>query len=128
EKDIDHIHQAFHKMEELMDGDESLIKVIYMEKYTMDDLGKIVKHWANRGYTNLIIDTHKVSDGYSGDSRWSSFVEDTKTIHKWTRKEAGGHNLRTVLTFQLADAHISDRFLGFDAIGEGKGAKNEAGI
>lgn len=128
EKDMENIHKAFDKMKELMDGEESLIKVIYMEKYDMDDLEKIVKHWANRGYSNLIIDTHKISDGYKNDKRWEAFVEDTKRIHKWTRKEAGGFNLRTVLTFQLADAHISDRFLGFDAIGEGKAAKNEAGI
>lgn len=128
EKDLANIHKAFDKMKELMDGDESLIKIIYMEKYDMDDLEKIVKHWANRGYSNLFIDTHKISDNYKTDKRWEAFVEDTKRIHKWTRAEAGGLNLRTVLTFQLADAHIGDRFLGFDAIGEGKMAKNEAGI
>ena len=128
EKDLANIHKAFDKMKELMDGDESLIKIIYMEKYDMDDLEKIVKHWANRGYSNLLIDTHKISDNYKTDKRWEAFVEDTKRIHKWTRAEAGGLNLRTVLTFQLADAHIGDRFLGFDAIGEGKMAKNEAGI
>ena len=32
-----------------------------MERYVMKDLEKIVKYWANRGYVNLLIDTHKVS-------------------------------------------------------------------
>ena len=128
DKDEDMIHKAFEKMKELMDGDESLIKVVYMEKYIMDDLENIVKLWANRGYNNLFIDTHKVTDEYKNDKRWEAFVEDTKRIHRLTRENAGGLNLRTVLTFQLADAHLHDKFLGFDAIGEGKAAKNEAAI
>jgi replicative DNA helicase len=128
DKDEETIHRAFEKMKELMDGDEALIKVVYMEKYVMDDLENIVKLWANRGYNNLFIDTHKVTDEYKNDKRWEAFVEDTKRIHRLTRENAGGLNLRTVLTFQLADAHLHDKFLGFDAIGEGKAAKNEAAI
>lgn len=123
------IKAAFERWHELTDGEESLIKVVFMEKYLIDDLEKIIKFYANRGYTNLIIDTHKVSDNRPQNiSRWETFVEDTKRIYQLTRKEAGGLNLRTLLTFQLADSARSLQYLDFEAIGEGKAAKNEASI
>lgn len=122
------IKKAFKRMEELIDGDESLIKVIFMERYIMSDLEKIIRFWANRGYINLLIDTHKVSDDSKHDQRWQVFVEDMKTIYRLTRKNAGGCNLRTVVTFQLADSAIKSRYLSFDAIGEGKASKNEASV
>jgi hypothetical protein len=99
-----------------------------MEKYVMKDLEKIVRFWSNRGYTNLLVDTHKVSDESPHDTRWVTFVEDMKTIYRWTRKNAGGMNLRTVVTFQLADIAMKYRYLDFEAIGEGKASKNEASI
>ena len=122
------IRQAFKKMKELTDGDEAQIKVIFMEKYVMKDLEKIIRFWANRGYINLLIDTHKVSDESQHDQRWQIFVEDMKTIYRITRKNAGGCNLRTLVTFQLADIAIRNRYLDFDAIGEGKASKNEASV
>lgn len=127
-EDEEKITEAFDKMKELMDGEDALIKVIFMEKYVIKDLEKIVKFWVNRGYTNLLIDTHKVSDDSKHDVRWEIFVEDMKTIYRWTRKNAGGMNLRTVVTFQLADASIGNRYLDFLAIGEGKASKNEASV
>lgn len=128
ESDKVKIRQAFTKMRELMDGEEAQIKVIFMEKYVMSDLEKIVRFWANRGYINLLIDTHKVSDESKHDARWETFVEDMKTIYRLTRKNAGGCNLRTVVTFQLADSAIKNRYLDFEAIGEGKASKNEASV
>lgn len=128
DSDKDLILKAFKRMSELIDGDESLIKVVFMENYVIRDLEKIIRYWVNRGYTNLVIDTHKVSDGNKNDVRWEIFVEDTKEIYKWTRKEAGGMNLRTLITFQLADSATRHRYLTFDAIGEGKKAKDEASI
>lgn len=122
------IRKAFKRMQDLTDGEEALIKVIFMEQYVIKDLGKIVRFWANRGYENLVIDTHKVSSEGNHDSRWETFVEDTKTIYSWTRKNAGGMNLRTLITFQLADTTIRNRYLDFEAVGEGKKAKNEASI
>lgn len=122
------IRKAFDKMKQLMEGEEAQIKIIFMEKYVIKDLEKIVRFWANRGYTNLLIDTHKVSDESKHDKRWEIFVEDMKTIYRWTRKNAGGMNLRTVVTFQLADSAIKNRYLDFEAIGEGKASKNEASI
>lgn len=107
---------------------EDMIKVVFMEKYVMKDLEMIVRFWANRGYYNLLIDTHKPSDESQHDSRWETFVEDMKLIYRMTRKNAGGMNLRTVVTFQLADTAIKNRYLDFEAIGEGKKAKNEASV
>jgi hypothetical protein len=128
EADRAKIRKAFARMHELMDGDEALIKVIFMEKYVMKDLEKIIRFWANRGYINLLIDTHKVSDESQHDKRWEIFVEDMKTIYRITRKNAGGCNLRTLVTFQLADNAIKNRYLDFEAIGEGKASKNEASV
>jgi replicative DNA helicase len=128
ESDKQKIRQAFAKMHELMDGEDAQIKVIFMEKYVMADLEKIVRFWANRGYINLLIDTHKVSDESKHDARWETFVEDMKTIYRLTRKNAGGANLRTVVTFQLADSAVKNRYLDFEAIGEGKASKNEASV
>ena len=51
-----------------------------------------------------------------------------KTIYRLTRKNAGGCNLRTWVNFQLTDSAIKNRYLGFDAMAEGKGAKNEASV
>jgi replicative DNA helicase len=120
------IREAFKTMEQMMDEEEGLIKVIFMERYVIKDLEKIVRFWANRGYINLVIDTHKVSDESVHDQRWQTFVEDMKVIYRLTRKNAGGMNLRTWVTFQLADSAIKNRYLDFEAIGEGKMAKNEA--
>lgn len=127
-EDEEKIRKAFARMNELMNGENALIKVIFMERYVMKDLGKIVRFWANRGYHNLLIDTHKISDESPHDKRWEIFVEDMKTIYRWTRKNAGGMNLRTVVTFQLTDTAIKNRYLDFEAIGEGKASKNEASV
>lgn len=126
EEDRAKVKRGFEKLNEYLNGDEAQIKIIFMEKYVMKDLEKIIRFWANRGYTNLLIDTHKVSDDSTHNARWETFVEDMKTIYRLTRKNAGGCNLRTVVTFQLADSAIRNRFLDFEAIGEGKASKNEA--
>lgn len=128
EDDKELIRKAFKRMNELIDEQDSLIKIIFMEKYVMKDLEKIVRFWANRGYINLIIDTHKVSDESNHEARWQTFVEDMKTIYRLTRKNANGCNLRTWVNFQLVDSAIKSRYLSFDAIGEGKASKNEASV
>lgn len=128
EEDKKKVKRGFEKLNEYLNGDEAKIKIIFMEKYVMKDLEKIIRFWANRGYDNLLIDTHKVSDDSTHNARWETFVEDMKTIYRLTRKNAGGCNLRTIVTFQLADSAIRNRFLDFEAIGEGKASKNEASI
>ena len=128
DSDREKIRNAFARMHELMDGDDAQIKVVFMDKYVMKDLEKIIRFWANRGYDNILIDTHKVSDDSKHDKRWEIFVEDMKSIYRFTRKNANGLNLRTLVTFQLADSALRNRYLTFDAIGEGKASKNEAAI
>ena len=128
EADEEQIRMAFDRMKELTEGDDALIKIVFMDKYDMDELENIVRYHANRGYQNLLIDTHKISDNSRQDQRWATFVEDMKRIYRFTRKEAGGCNLRTAVTFQLADSHIRDRFLTADAMAEGKASKNEASV
>lgn len=128
ESDKEQIRMAFDKMQELTEGDDAQIKVVFMDQYNIDELENLVRYHANRGYSNLLVDTHKVSDDSKHEQRWAGFVEDAKQIYRFTRKEAGGANLRTILTFQLADGHIRDRFLTADAMSEGKASKNEASI
>ena len=128
ETDEEQITIAMNKLKELTEGDEAQIKIVFMENYDMDELESLVRYHANRGYSNLLVDTHKMSDKVSQAQRWAQFVEDAKRIYKFTRKEAGGLNLRTVLTLQLADSHIRDRYLTADALAEGKASKNEASI
>ena len=127
-EDEEKIRMAFDKMKELTEGDDAQIKVVFMDQYDIDELENLVRYHANRGYGNLLIDTHKVSDNSKHDQRWVSFVEDAKQIYRFTRKEAGGANIRTVLTFQLADGYIKNRFLTADAMSEGKASKNEASV
>lgn len=128
DEDRELIEKAFNRWNELLDGNDEKIKIVFMEQYQIEDLKNIIALHANQGYVNLIIDTHKVPDNYKTASRWEAIVEATKEIYKLSRKESGGFNLRTILTVQLADVHIKDKFLGYDAIGEGKAMKNEASI
>jgi replicative DNA helicase len=76
DSDKEKIAKALERMHELMDGDDAQVKVIYMNKYVMKDLEKIVRFWSNRGYGSLMIDTHKISDESTHDKRWETFVED----------------------------------------------------
>ena len=125
--DKEAITHAINTMNELL-GDAGRIKTVFVERYIMKEVETIIRRFANRGYNNLIIDTHKVSEESQYNARWETFVEDMKTYYRLTRKEAGGLNLRTFVTFQLADSAIHNRYLDFEAIGEGKAAKNEASV
>jgi replicative DNA helicase len=120
--------EAIKWIEKMTEGDSKLITFIFMENYVMKDVQKIVKRYHNRGVENFIIDTHKVSSGSKHTVRWEIFVEDMKTIHSLTRENGGGLSLRMWVNFQLKDEAIKFRYLDYDAIGEGKGAKNEAAV
>lgn len=121
------LSQAILEMNKML-GDKGRIKAVFVERYIMSEIETIIRRFANRGYSNLIIDTHKVSEESKYNARWETFVEDMKTYYRLTRKEAGGLNLRTFITFQLADSAIHNKFLDFEAIGEGKASKNEASV
>ncbi len=128
EEDRKKIQAAKDWVAEVSQGDNALIDFVFMEEYIIDDVKKVIRHYNSRGYENFIIDTHKVSERSSHDQRWVSFVEDTKQLYKMCRPNGGGLNLRMWLNFQLADHAKNRRYLDFDAIGEGKAAKNEASV
>lgn len=128
EQEREIVTKAVNIMNELCNEDTGLIKLLFVEKYVMKDVEKHIRTFANRGYVNLLIDTHKVSEDSQHRERWVTFVEDMKAIYRLTRANAGGLNLRTVVTFQLADSSIRNQYLDFEAIGEGKASKNEASI
>jgi nitrogen regulatory protein PII-like uncharacterized protein len=125
DEDKDKIRKAFAKMKELMDGDDALITVIYLERYTIENLEKIINYYKNRGISGIFLDTHKALDDDNSSESWKSFVEASKLIYKLSRKTSTHDGLRTLCTLQLADSGIKNRYLTFDSIGVAKASKNE---
>lgn len=128
EKDKDTIRKIVAKTNELLNGDDRLIQVVYLQSYVIEDVKTMIQHYVARGYINFLIDTHKVSDSKTGESRYAQFVDDTKEYYKLARPDAGGYNLRIFLNFQLAEHTKGRKFLDNDCIGEGKAAKDEAAV
>lgn len=111
------------------EGNKGLIKLVFMEDYIMDDVKKIVRYYANRGYKSVIVDTGKPSEGTSGQkARWEIFTDDFKDLYKLVRPNGGGLNLRMWVNVQLADTALKSRFLDEHAFGESKKIKNEASV
>lgn len=122
------IRDATVELNKLVDGDDALIQIVYLQNYIVEDVKTLIKHYAARGCINFMIDTHKVSDEKTGEQRYAQFVEDTKQYYKIARKDAGGLDLRVMLNFQLAEHTKGRRYLDNDCIGEGKAAKDEAAV
>jgi len=108
-------------------NNNSLIKFIPLEDYTMDNVQKAVKKYASRGYKRWIIDTAKPSEGGTRE-RWQQFVEDFDILYKLARKDGGGLNLAMFATVQLADTHKSRYWLDEQSIADGKKIKNVADL
>lgn len=116
-------------VEELCGGDEGLIKFVFMEDYIMSDVKKLIKHYANRGYKSIIVDTAKPSEGDTvAMARWERFTEDFKELYKLARPNGGGLNLRCWCNVQLADTSLKSRYLDEHALGDSKKIKNEASV
>ena len=128
EEDKETIRKIVAKTNELLNGDDRLIQVVYLQSYVIEDVKTMIQHYVARGYINFLIDTHKVSDSKTGESRYAQFVDDTKEYYKLARPDAGGYNLRIFLNFQLAEHTKGRKFLDNDCIGEGKAAKDEAAV
>lgn len=109
-------------------GDESLIKLIPLEEYTMDNVEKVVKKFARRGYCRWIIDTAKPSEGGKGKERWVQFVEDFDRLYKLARKDGGGLNLAMFCTVQQADNYVGKYWLNEQCLADGKKIKNVADL
>ena len=113
---------------DLINGKENLIAFVFMESYEINDVKKIIKRYANRGYKRLLVDTGKPSEGTVSHNRWAEFYEDMKEIYKLTRPNGGGLNLSTWVNVQLSDSALKQRFLNEHALGESKKIKNEADV
>lgn len=128
EEEFDKMSKAVEWVEELCGGDDSLIKFVFMEDYIMEDVKKVIRHYSNRGYKSVMIDTGKPSEGGNQMVRWERFTEDFKDLYKLCRPNGGGLNLRMWVNVQLADSALKSRFLDEHAFGDSKKIKNEASV
>lgn len=111
-----------------VEGHESLIKLVPLEEYTMDNVEKVVKKFARRGYRRIIVDTAKPSEGGGKKDRWVQFVEDFDRLYKLARKDGGGLNLAMFATVQQADNYVGKHWLNEQCLADGKKIKNVADL
>lgn len=109
-------------------GDNGLIQFVFMESYTVDNVKKILIHYANRGYRSVIIDTGKPGENLGGMKRWERFALDMTELYKIVRSNGGGLNLRAWVNVQLADDAVGTRYLDETALGDSKKIKNECSV
>lgn len=105
----------------------SLIKLIPLEDYTMDNVEKVIKKFARRGYKRWIVDTAKPSEG-GNKERWQQFVDDFDRLYKLARKDGGGYNLAMLCTVQQADNLVGRYWLNEQCLADGKKIKNVADL
>jgi replicative DNA helicase len=104
-------------------GNNSLIKFVPLEHYTMQNVEAILRYWARLDYRRVVVDTAKPSDGRGDKQRWEQFVDDMEQLYKLVRAD-GGLNLACFCTAQNADNCKSYRMLDERVIGDGKKIKN----
>lgn len=113
---------------EKVGDDKSLIKFVPLEDYTMDNVEKVVRKFARRGYKRVIVDTAKPSESSRNKDRWVQFVEDFDRLYKLARKDAGGLGLAMFTTVQSADNYVSRFWLNEQSLADGKKIKNVADL
>jgi replicative DNA helicase len=130
EEEREKIASAIEWLEQLENFDSKVVAFVFMEDYIISDVKKIIRHYANRGYKSVLIDTGKPSEGDGAFSmaRWERFTEDFKELYKMCRPNGGGLNLRMWVNVQLADTALTRRFLNEHAFGDSKKIKNEASV
>jgi len=107
-------------------GDKSLIKLVPLQDYTMENVEKTVRKYARQGYKRVIIDTAKPSEGGSRE-RWAQFVDDFERLYKLARKD-GGLGLSMFTTVQQADTYVGNHWLNEQCLADGKKIKNVADL
>lgn len=107
---------------------EKSIVLVFMESYTMDNVKKVLTHYAHRGYRRVVVDTAKPGDDATSQARWERFTDDMKDLYKLARPDAGGLNLAVWVNVQAADTAVRLRFLNEYALGDSKKIKNEASV
>lgn len=121
------LEMAIEWIEEKIGDDDSLIKLIPLEDYTMDNVEKVVKKFARRGYLRWIVDTAKPTEG-GRKERWQQFVEDFDRLYKLCRKNGGGLSLAMFATVQAADHYVGKYWLNEQCLADGKKIKNVADL
>ena len=121
------LRKAAEWLKNLCDNEKTIL-FVFMESYTIDNIRKVLTHYANRGYRRVIIDTGKPGDNAGDTQRWERFADDMKEIYKMSRPNAGGLNLAIWVNVQLADSARNQRFLDEFALADSKKIKNEASV
>ena len=123
------LKQAIKIVNELTAGNRNIIKFVSLDDYTMDNVEKTIRHFADQGYRRVIIDTCKPCDGGSASqARWEKFTNDFERLHKLARTNGGGLNLAIWTTLQLADTTINQKFLDETCLAESKKIKNVSSV
>lgn len=128
EDEREKLDEAVVKILEITEGDAAIVKFVFLNTFTMDNVRHIATYYAQRGYRSMIIDTGKPSDNLNGMQRWERFAEDFKVLYSIIRKNAGGLDMRCWVNVQLADTALNHRFLNEYAFGDSKKIKNEASV
>lgn len=121
------LYKAAEWINSITKGNYKLIKLVFMNSYVMEDVKRVIRKYANRGYKRVIVDTAKPSEG-SQLQRWERFTEDMKQLYSLARSNGGGLNLAIWASAQLSDSALKQRFLNEYALGESKKAKNETSV
>jgi intein/homing endonuclease len=127
EEDKTKLKEATSIIKKITNNKHDYIKFVPLDIYTISNVEKTIRYYANRGYKRLIIDTAKPTEGGKGE-RWIQFTEDFERIYKLARPNGGGLNLAVFTTVQLADAMVKQRFLDETCLGDAKKIKNVASV
>jgi replicative DNA helicase len=124
EEEKEKLKMAVKWLKEVSNGKDSLVKFVPLEDYTMDNVEKVVRKYARRGYKRIIVDTAKPSEKGKNDTRWEQFVEDFDRLYKLARKDGGGLNLAIFATVQSSDDFVGKYWLNERCLAESKKIKN----
>lgn len=125
--DLLKLEKATQLLEQVTNNKYDLVKFVPLDIYTLSNVEKTIRYYANRGYKRIIIDTAKPTEG-SEQQRWVQFTNDFEKIYKLTRPEGGGLNLALWTTVQNADSAVHERYLDESCLGDAKKIKNVAGV
>lgn len=120
------IDNAIDWIEEVSGNDDSLVALVFMDNYVMEDVKTLIRHYHARGYRRVIIDTGKPSEDAGNKARWEIMADDFRDLYKICRPSS--LNIALWINVQLSDSAISRRFLNESALGESKKLKNEASV
>ncbi len=120
------LKEATNIINRISDNKHDYIKFVPLDVYTIENVEKTIRYYANRGYKRIVIDTAKPSE--SNKERWVQFTEDFERLYKLARPNGGGLNLAIFATLQLADTNTKQRFLDESCLGDSKKIKNVSSV